>query len=515
MDSAACHVIRMSLQQYRRKRDFAKTPEPKGRAAKAPRRLRFVVQKHSARNLHYDFRLELDGVLVSWAVPKGPSLDPADKRLAVHVEDHPLDYANFEGVIPERQYGAGPVAIWDRGTWAPDGDPRRGYREGHLKFTLHGEKLHGRWSLIRIKGRDEPKEPWLLIKDRDDEARPGRGADLLMKAPESVKSHRTVEDIGAGRRRAAPRATGAARGTPKAGREETAKVAGVAISHPDRVVYPEASITKLAVAQYYETVAPRLLPHIRGRPLSIVRCPDGMRRACFYQKHLGKVEIPGVDVAMIEDGSGSNPYIVADSVKALAGLAQMNVLELHVWGARVATVERPDTLVLDLDPDSALSWTSTVTAARIVRTLLQQLGLDPLLKTTGGKGLHIVVPLVRRHGWDEVKGFAQRVATHLATTRPDQFTATMSKEKRRGKIFVDYLRNTRGATAVAPYSLRARAGATVATPLGWDELSARVLPSAFTLVTIPERIARKPDPWADYEARRQRLTAGMTRALGD
>ena len=160
------------------------------------------MQKHAARNLHYDFRLELDGVLASWAVPKGPSLDPADKRLAVHVEDHPLDYAKFEGVIPERQYGAGSVAIWDRGTWTPDGDPRRGYREGHLKFTLHGEKLRGRWSLVRMKGRGEPKEPWLLIKDRDDEARPGHGDELLAQAPESVKSHRTVEDIAAGRKRA-------------------------------------------------------------------------------------------------------------------------------------------------------------------------------------------------------------------------------------------------------------------------------------------------------------------------
>src|SRR5215813_9454216 len=163
-----------SLEKYSAKRAFEVTPEPAPAAvASRPGPLLFVVQQHAARRLHYDFRLEAEGVLKSWAVPKGPSLDPADKRLAVHVEDHPLDYANFEGVIPERQYGAGPVAIWDRGTWTPDGDPRRGYREGHLKFALHGEKLHGRWSLVRMKGHGEPKEPWLLIKERDDEARPG------------------------------------------------------------------------------------------------------------------------------------------------------------------------------------------------------------------------------------------------------------------------------------------------------------------------------------------------------
>src|SRR5512143_739716 len=191
----------MSLQHYRRKRDFAQTPEPAGRvAARRAKGLRFVVHKHAARNLHYDFRLELDGALASWAVPKGPSLDPADKRLAVHVEDHPLDYADFEGVIPERQYGAGSVAVWDSGTWIPDGDPRRGMREGHLEFALAGQKLRGRWALVRMKGRDAPKEPWLLIKQRDDEARPGHGADLLDEEPGSVKSHRTVEEIAAGRK---------------------------------------------------------------------------------------------------------------------------------------------------------------------------------------------------------------------------------------------------------------------------------------------------------------------------
>jgi bifunctional non-homologous end joining protein LigD len=291
-------------------------------------------------------------------------------------------------------------------------------------------------------------------------------------------------------------------------------VAGVVVTHPERVVYPDAGIAKLGVVEYYASVAPRLLPYLRGRPLSIVRCPDGAQKACFYQKHVGNATIPGVGFAMIEDGNGRHPYIVADSVKALAGLAQMNVLELHVWGARVAAIERPDTMVLDLDPDSELPWTKMVAAARLVRVLLQELGLDPLLKTTGGKGLHVVVPLVRRHGWDEVKGFAQRVASHLAATLPEQFTATMGKERRHGKIFVDYLRNARGATAVAPYSLRARPGATVATPLAWDELSTKVPPTTFTIVTIPERIASKPDPWADYERRRQRLTAGMERALG-
>jgi bifunctional non-homologous end joining protein LigD len=852
----------MGLQRYHRKRDFGQTPEPKG-SVTARRRvgLRFVVQKHAARRLHYDFRLELDGTLKSWAVPKGPSLDPADKRLAVHVEDHPLDYGSFEGVIPEKQYGAGPVALWDRGTWSPDGDPRRGYREGHLKFSLSGKKLRGGWALVRMKGRgEEGKEPWLLIKERDAEARPGHGADLLEEAPQSVKSGRTVEDIAADRKKAqshakltrgapakriavsvgepvralpvhlepelatlvdtaptdtgwlyeikydgyrilariderkvrlytrkgldwtarfadiardlaardlgpawldgevcvldsrgrtsfsalqrvlsdaskgpalyfvfdAPflhgrdlralplterrdaleralgtldarstlrfssalsangkdvlaqackiglegvigkRATSAyrhertrnwiklkcrqrqefviagytppggsrqglgalllgvhekngelryvgrvgtgfdhatlvaleqklsrlrtdasafdqppagrlardvqwikptlvaeisfaewthdghvrqasfeglredkaqaevtrdiARRTPRArararravARAGAVKVArasppmvlGVKITHPERIVYPDAKVSKLMVAEYYARVAPRLLPYVTGRPLSIVRCPEGTKGPCFFQKHVGDYEIPGIEVAMIEDSTGRNPYIVANAAKALVGLAQMNALELHVWGAKVATLERPDTMVLDLDPDPELPWATVVTAARLTRTLLDELGLDALVKTTGGKGLHVVVPLERRHSWDDVKGFAQNVAVHLAKTLPEQFTATVSKARRRGKIFVDYLRNTRGATAVAPYSLRARSGATVATPLSWDELSAKIPPSAFTIATVPERIAKKKDPWADYERRRQRLTAAMQRALG-
>jgi len=848
----------VSLQHYRRKRDFAKTPEPAGRfSARRTRGLRFVVHKHAARNLHYDFRLELDGALASWAVPKGPSLDPADKRLAVHVEDHPLDYADFEGVIPERQYGAGSVVVWDSGTWIPDGDPRRGYREGHLEFALAGKKLRGRWALVRMKGRDAPKEPWLLIKERDDEARPGHGADLLDEAPESVRSHRTVEDVAAGRKPARPRATAARakarrndavptpgrlaalparlepelatlvatppaggdwlyeikfdgyrilaridakgvrlysrnaidwtdrfpqiardlaqrklgpawldgevcvldpRGRPSfqalqralsgeggpmlyflfdapflrgrdlrplplrarrdaleralgsdgarstlrfsaglsgdgremlaaacrsglegvigkradsaysgrrtrswiklkcrqrqefvvggysppegsrhgfgslllgvhepdgtlryagrvgtgfddatladlarrlarlrraeapfadpprgrlargvrwveprlvaevsfaewtgdglvrqasfqglredkpedevtrevprsaarareradrptrvaraaKGRDPAPAVAGVTLSHPDRVVYADANATKLMVAEYYAKVARRMLPHLADRPVSIVRCPEGAARQCFYQKHARKATIPGVRSAPIEDGTGRHPYLVVETERALAGVAQMNVLELHVWGARVATIERPDTLVLDLDPDPALPWASVVAAARLVRALMQELGLEPFVKTTGGHGLHVVLPLVRRHGWDDVKGFARSIAARLAGTLPAQFTATMGKEHRGGRIFVDYLRNARGATAVAPYSLRARPGATVATPLGWDELSAKVPPSAFTIATVPKRIESGSDPWADYEARRQRLTAAMRRAL--
>ena len=845
----------MSLQQYRDKRDFVKTPEPRGKKTRGSvSTLHFVVQKHAARRLHYDFRLELDGTLKSWAIPKGPSLDPADKRLAVHVEDHPLEYGEFEGVIPEKQYGAGPVALWDRGTWEPEGDPRRDYREGHLKFRLKGSKLRGGWALVRMKGRGAPgKEPWLLIKERDDAARPGHGAELIEEHPESVKTHRTIEDIAAGRKKPATRAVPAsrpARATPAApatgapvaklpakftpelatlvdtppqgedwlyeikydgyrilariengnarlitrnGQDWTSKfpqiardltrlklnsawldgeicvigeggrtsfsalqralsgessdipvyvvfdvpyldgrdlrsvalrdrqqalqrvigkpgarstlrlsqpvagsgatvreqackhgfegvigkragspyrgdrtrdwiklkcrqgqefviggysppegsrqgfgalllgvhekngdlryagrvgtgfndkvlrslqqrmrklvvdkppfrnppkgrlardvrwvrpelvaqitfaewthdglvrqasfeglredkpeadvgrerpqpsartaaasnsrrktaardsvVAGIAITHPDRLLYPEAKITKLRVAQYYERIAPRMLPYVERRPLAIVRCPEGPGGPCFFQKHATKGQIPGIETAMIVESGGRHPYIVANTLEALVGLAQMNALELHVWGATVSALERPDTMVFDLDPDPALDWSKVVDAALLTRALLKELGLESLVKTTGGKGLHVVVPLSPRHSWREVKSFAQAVANHLAQTLPQQFTATVTKTHRRGRIFVDYLRNDRGSLAVAPYSLRARPGATVATPLAWEELNAKVRPSAFNLESVLERIERDKDPWADYEKLRQRLTAPMRRSL--
>ena len=298
-------------------------------------------------------------------------------------------------------------------------------------------------------------------------------------------------------------------------RNETseATVAGVTITHADRLVYAEAGITKRMVAAYYERVAPRLLPYIAGRPLSIVRCPEGAQAPCFFQKHVGEHAIAGIEVVQIKDSGGRNPYLVANSATALVGLAQINALELHVWGAKAARIERPDTMVFDLDPDPGLSWPTVVAGATRTRDLLDTLGIAALVKTTGGKGVHLVVPLESRHSWDEVKDFAQSVALHLAQAWPEQFTASLSKARRRGKIFVDYLRNTRGATVVAPYSLRARALATVATPLAWNELNAQTPPGAFTLESVLERVARKKDPWADYEQRRRRLTTAMRRAL--
>jgi bifunctional non-homologous end joining protein LigD len=291
----------------------------------------------------------------------------------------------------------------------------------------------------------------------------------------------------------------------------------VAISHPDRAIWREEGITKAALARYYETVAPHVLPHLRARPLSLLRCPDGTAAQCFFQKHMGDDRPQGVKTFLWERASKDRDkrYVYLDSVAALIGVVQRGSVELHTWGATVPKVEKPDRITIDLDPDPALPWADMAAAARLVRALFDELELASFLKTTGGKGLHVVVPLARRHGWDEVKAFARGVAEHFARTFPDRFIAKAAKERRKGKIFVDYLRNGESATAVAAFSVRARAGAPVSLPIGWEELATDVRGAHFNLRNVPERLARQAaDPWRDYWRTAGRLTRGMRRAVG-
>ncbi len=863
----------MALTEYKRKRDFGKTPEPAG-AAVRPRTapsLSFVIQKHAARRLHYDFRLELDGVLKSWAVPKGPSADPGEKRLAVHVEDHPLEYGGFEGVIPEGQYGAGPSMIWDRGSWTPlDPDPRAAYAKGTLKFALDGQKLHGKWALVRMggahAGRD--KENWLLIKERDEVARPGSGDAIVADNPKSAATGRTIDEIAADRdriwgpngeeqspaeaRSAAPRVVdpasipGAKKGRlptdprpllasaaadapdgpdwlheikydgyrllarvsggkvrlstrngldwtakfralaarfeelpvedalvdgelvhleadgttdfghlqdaianerterlvffafdllhldgwsltaaaledrkaalaalvppqadgtlrysdhqagrgpaffgqacgyglegivskrrdspyragrhdswlkvkcanreefvvigfsdPAGGRQglgalilgyydrqgelryagrvgtgfsdavladlrarldrlarpdrpvktlpkgavakgvhwtEPALVAeirygswtgdavlrhaaflglredksprevvrempsstppaapaapaptparparrqtpaalardgstvfeGVRLTHAQRVLYPDHGFTKLDLARYYAEVADRALPHLAHRPLSLVRAPTGVGGELFYQKHAGS-SVPEAVTRIEIDGE---IHLAVENLAGLLSLVQIGVLEIHPWGSQIGKLEQPDRVTFDLDPDEGLPWARVAEAAIEVREMLTGLGLQSFAKTTGGKGLHVVVPLTPKLGWDEVKGFTKAVADDLAARHPDRYTANQLKRARKGRIYVDYLRNARGATAVGAYSTRARPGATVSTPLSWSEVEAGTRPEGFTLATVPARLASlTSDPWAEIGKLRQSIAAAARRKL--
>jgi bifunctional non-homologous end joining protein LigD len=507
------------LATYRAKRRFDRTPEPSGGKARGGRvGPRYVIQKHAASRLHYDFRLEHDGVLWSWSVPKGPSLAPADRRLAVRTEDHPIDYADFEGIIPAGEYGGGAVIVWDHGSWEPDGDAGDGMKRGRLTFTLHGDKLRGRWHLVRTKmhGGDR-RENWLLFKGRDAEADDAR--DITADAPESAVSGRTIEEVGAAPQRVwhsnrAAEPDRFARRRIHAAAQKLAAAVGIQLTNPDKVLYPEAGLTKAQLVAYIAAVADWMLPHIARRPLTLVRCPDGRHRQCFYQKHAFAGVPDFIERMEIAEEEGSGIYMFVDDLTGLVALAQLGVLELHTWGAHADDVERPDQLVFDVDPDLAVGWEDVVATALLLRERLGDLGLDSFVKTTGGKGLHVVAPIQRRLRWDEVKAFTRGFAGQLAAEQPDRFTINPLKKERRGRLFLDYLRNTRGASAVVPYSPRAREGAPVAAPLTWEELVAGVEPATFNLTSMPRRLADLDvDPWAGYADVRQGITAAMQRQV--
>jgi bifunctional non-homologous end joining protein LigD len=793
------------LGRYREMRDFSVTPEPRGtQLARKGRQLRYYIQRHAATRLHYDFRLELDGVLKSWAVPKGPSFDPADRRLAVQTEDHPLDYGEFEGVIPEKQYGAGEVLLWDRGVWTPeDADAPAALRKGRLHFRLDGEKLAGSWILTRTRGAED-KPQWLLIKRNDEHAR--AGYDVVSERPESVKraparsararkaqlpqfiapqlatlvtqpprggdwvyevkhdgyrmlarfsdgevglftrsgkdwtsklphlaaaldklrlrdtwldgeivvpgpdgrasfqalqnafelgrdreivyyvfdapflegrdlqrlplrerkkrlekvlkpstqvrlsehlegeasevlehacrlklegligkdagsvymSGRTrtwiklkcrqrqdlviggytapggsrtgfgallvgfydrngklqyAGKVGTGfderllrgltRRLAAlkrpqpafddpPREKGVTWVRPslvaeiayaertqegilrqasfmglredmpaKSVGDERAQpppapgtVLGVKISNPQRLVWPKLGISKMELARYVETVGGRLLPHVKDRPLSLVRCPDGAEGACFYQRHLGMARSPGSLQTVKRERSSKGAYIYAADLTAVVSAVQNGAVELHTWGATVPDIAHPDRITLDLDPDEKLPWKTLVEGTLLLKSLMDGLRLKTFLKTTGGKGLHVVAPIEPQLAWDEVKEFTLRIAEFLVKLRPGLFTAKISKQRRPNKIFVDYLRNSETASAVAAYSPRARPSAGVSVPLHWDELDPKHdLRARFDVRSVLERV-RDADPWADYWTTRQSITAQMRKAIG-
>lgn len=288
--------------------------------------------------------------------------------------------------------------------------------------------------------------------------------------------------------------------------EDSTEVGGVRLTHPDRVLYPAQGITKRELAAYYEAVAERMLPHVRGRPLTLVRCPAGRETECFYQRRAGKGTPRSLGRVKVPVEGAEETYLVADSPAALVSLVQMGVLEVHVWGARRDRLDRPDRMILDLDPAEGIRWEEVVAAAREVRDRLAATGLASWVKTTGGKGLHVVAPLQRRAGWEAVREFSLRVAEAMVGDAPERYLTSASREEREGRIYVDYVRNSWSASAVAPYSTRSREGAPVSFPLAWDALGAETRPADFTVRTVPERARSAPDPWAEMAETRQSLT---------
>jgi bifunctional non-homologous end joining protein LigD len=491
----------MALKRYREKRDFAKTPEPPPIPTGKRTRHRpiFVVQEHHASRLHYDFRLEADGVLKSWAVPKGPSMDPAQKRLAVRVEDHPLGYATFTGTIPEGQYGAGTVTIWDQGTYdnllADKPVPQtvtEGIEAGQLEFALHGKKLSGRFALIRIRGKGRGKEHWLLIKMQDAFAHPEGRMGSNVREPGSAN---------AGASRSRPPASAQARTRTRARRTSEPPEDGITYTHTEKLMYPEAGITKGDVLDFYRRIAARLLPYLHDRPATLERLPEGLngsdaphfwqkRTPEYYPDWIKRVELPS------ERGEAVQ-YVLVNDEATLLYLVNQGTLTFHVGFSRIADLDRPDFVLFDLDPGQA-SFTDAVEVAKALHGALQAEGREAFVKTSGKTGLHVFAPWERQADYDEARAWTLGIARRLVDALPNQATIERSKAKRGKRVYVDVMQNARGHHAVPPYVLRAVPGAPVSTPLNWQELTPKLDPRAYNLRTIFQRLARqRRDPMAE------------------
>ena len=834
-------VMSESLKTYKAKRNFAITPEPAEGGQEGGEALTFVIQKHWASRLHYDFRLELDGVMMSWAVPKGPSYDTHDKRMAVHVEDHPISYNDFEGTIPPKQYGAGKVIIWDKGYWKPLDDARKALAAGNLKFELTGHKMHGKWVLVRMKGKGEKQEPWLLIKEKDEYARPAEEFSVVDEMPDSVKAlplpgaaatvpakaaksapkavpkaapkasapkaelpetltpqlatlvdappsspeewlfeikfdgyriltrvdgadirlvtrngndwthkmrplrdaiakmklpsgwydgeivvhdddgrpdfgllqnafdenhpgemvyfifdipfhdGRDLRDMPLEERRAilekvmekkatdTVRYSAALNATPqdmiaaacsmglegiigkrrdsaytsrrggswiklKCGQRQEFVIGGytdpqgsrsgfgslllgtydkdgklqyagnvgsgfngaslkelkskmdqltadnspfvpnkeidkrahwlkptlvaevafgewtrsgsirhsvfkglrkdkkasaitrelpahmkekentdmetstavqgklpasLKVTNPDRVIDKQSGATKITLVRYYALVGALMLPHLKGRPVSLVRAPAGVGGELFFQKHAETNKLPGVKRLNQALDPDHPPMLEVSTEQGLLSAAQWNVVELHTQNASATSYEKPNRMVFDLDPGKNVTWKQVQEAAQLMRAFLDHLGLPAFLKTSGGKGLHVVVPIKPGYGWDDVKAFSQAIVAHMAQNIPERFVLKSGPSNRVGKIFIDYLRNGRGATTACAWSARARPGLGISVPVAWEELDKLTGGDHWTVGTVHTRLDVGNTPWDGYAKAAKGLAPAM------
>lgn len=557
----------MALETYRRKRRFDETPEPAGGKRSSVGLPHFVVQKHAATRLHYDFRLEIDGVLVSWAVPKGPSALPRDKRLAAKVEDHPLDYGGFEGIIPAGNYGAGRVIVWDNGEYAPVPEPKgspavtepRAARaliraqldRGEIKIEMYGHKLRGRWALVRT-GMDDNGKNWLLIKDRDEFAAAESGTP---GDDRSVTSGRTLEDvIHPAPAVADPSEIEQALATLRDKRDTlTLEFASgnVKVSHLNKEYWPAAgkqkAIAKREYLAYLLRLAPHLLRHLKDRPLTLTRYPDGALTKGFYQKDLPDHSPDFVESVGVYSGvrTGDLNYAMAHNLATLVWLGQMAAIELHPWLSRITAPEQgdkpfttnaagseenieesalnyPDVLLFDIDPyvysgkeeageEPALNragFKRGVEAAFAIKELLDELQLPTFLKTSGKTGLHIHVPIKRQFTFSEVRAIVGTLSERLARQFPKRFTTVWQVERRRGLIFLDKNQNIRGKNMAAIYCPRPAPGAPVSMPVPWDELE-KIYPTDFTIRTVPDLVSERGDLWLGIHAAKTDLSVAL------
>ncbi len=456
-----CFILNMGssmsakkLETYKNKRNFKKTPEPSGKEkSKKLDHPIFVVQKHNASHLHYDFRIEMNGVLKSWAIPKGPSNDPNEKRLAVETEDHPMSYATFEGTIPEGNYGAGTVKVWDHGTFESIKPEKleQSYKNGKIEIKLNGKKLKGNYVLVRTKLGGNKKN-WLFKK-------------MLEREDNDPKI--------------------------KIGKYE------VSITNPDKILFPKDKITKGEVVNYYNKIGKIMLPHVKDRLVTMLRYPQGISQEGFYHKDAPDFFPKWIETKTIkrEDGKPVN-YVIIENIATLVYLANFGCLTPHIWLSKEDKIDYPDRLIFDLDPSNDKSFGKIKTVAKELKKLLEAHGLVPFVMTTGSRGMHVVVPLKRTKNFEQVRTFAQKIAKKLVDKDPKNLTMEIRKDKRGTKIFIDTLRNSFGATGVAPYAIRAKNGAPIAAPLNWQELDGLKLTSqTYNIFNIFERLKKIGDPW--------------------
>ena len=504
------------LAEYEKKRDFTRTAEPAGGGAPdgngAPR---FVVQRHRARRLHYDFRLEMDGVLVSWAVPKGPTLDPNEKHLAVHVEDHPIEYLDFEGVIPAGEYGGGDVIVWDRGTYELVGFENgvAAVEGGAFHVILHGEKLHGEFILVRTKRQEGGKSQWLIFHKKDEHAvdgwtpedhprsvRSGLTNDEVAANPEAVwdsSAPASVANLDFSSTRADIAALDAL------GKQGEWEFDGVTLrlTNLDKVLFPgrtkrEKPLTKRDLIRYYAMVAPVMLPYLENRAINMHRYPNGVDKPGFWHKETPDHAPEWITRWRYEaaDADETQFYIVADRPATLAWLANFGAIELHAWTSQIDKPECPTYALIDVDPGEETTWDELLTLVGLYRTALGHLKVRGFPKLTGSRGVQVWVPIKRGPTFAETRAWVEGVSRAIGQTVPNLVSWTWEKRGRGGRARLDYTQNAINKTLIAPYSVRAAAGAPVAVPITWDELEDPKLRSnSFTIRDVGARLMERGD----------------------
>jgi bifunctional non-homologous end joining protein LigD len=528
---------------YQAKRDFARTPEPAGAAKSSPAAqtaedrqpgvpLRFVVQRHRARRRHYDLRFEMDGVLASWAVPNGPTLDPKARRLAVHVEDHPIEYIDFEGVIPHGEYGGGDVIVWDTGTWEPyeTDDPIEAVSQGELHAEVRGQKLRGKFVLVHTgRGRDEENQ-WLLIHKDDDYAVKGWDAEDY---PRSVLTGRTNDEVKADpdrlwrsdlppaqasvqlRPRPVPGPTEDEIGSlDELGQQGTWQVFGrsLRLTNLNKELFParngEPPVTKRELIRYSAQIAPVALPYLAGRALNMNRFPGGAAKPGFWNKQLPD-HAPGW-LPRWQDPDAkpghTTTYLVVDEPAALIWAANYGALEWHAWTARTAEPDNPTYALIDIDPGTSTSWEDVLVLARLHRTALEHLGVSAQPKVTGRRGIQIWIPVTDGLTYRDTRTWVEQLSKTVGAVVPDLISWKWDVSERSGRARLDYTQNVSNKTLVAPYSPRAAAGAPVSAPIAWEELDdPHLRPDSFTIRTILDRVAKRGDLFRSVQGPGQEL----------